>query len=82
MKLRQGQTVYYIDQKLYTRNSESVLVKVFLHSQKVPLPPIGVIVERVPVTLARDAVSEYGFKFFKSRRKAEKALSLLNGGRV
>lgn len=71
--LRQGQTIYYIDQVLWRPGADPELKKIFLHSQNEPLPPAGVIVERCPVTLAREAQAK-GFKFYTSRRKAVRAL--------
>lgn len=70
---RQGQTIYRIHQNTFFYDAEPVLDKLFLYSHNEALPPIGHIIERVPVTLANDAVSR-GHKLYTSRRKAERAL--------
>lgn len=73
-KLRQGQTVYYINNCSYMGpNAKPELVRHFLHSHKTPLPPLGVIIEKLPVTHAREAQAR-GFKLYTSRRKAQRAL--------
>lgn len=73
-KLRQGQTIYYVNTRSYMGpNATPELVQHFLHSHKTPLPPPGVIIEKLPVTQAREAQAR-GFKFYTSRRKALRAL--------
>jgi hypothetical protein len=73
-RLRQGQTIYYVDKRLYMGpGATPELVRYFLHSHKTPLPPLGTIIEKLPVTHAREAYAQ-GFKFYTSRRKAERAL--------
>lgn len=74
--LRQGQTVYFIDRKFWKEDAEPELVSIFLYSQKQPLPPPGVIVEKCPVTHARYAQAR-GLKLYSSRRKALKAMRLI-----
>lgn len=72
-KLRQGQTIYYIDSRLYMGpNATPNLVVHFLHSHKIPLPPVGVVIEKLPVTHAREA-QQLGYKLYTSRRKAMRA---------
>ncbi|SNS16854.1 hypothetical protein [Pseudomonas segetis] len=75
-KLRQGQTVYYIDRKFWMKDAEPELRSIFLYSQKQPMPPPGVIVEKCPVTHARHAQAR-GFKLYTSRRKALRAMRLI-----
>lgn len=70
---RQGQTVYRVYINPFYYDAEPVLDKIFLYSQKVPLPPVGQIIKKVPVTLANDAVQR-GHKLYTSRRKAQRAL--------
>jgi hypothetical protein len=72
-RLRQGQTVYRVYINPFYYDAEPVLDTIFLYSHKVPLPPIGQIIEKVPVNLANDAVQR-GHKLYTSRRKAIRAL--------
>lgn len=78
-KLRQGQTIYYIDSRLYMGpNATAKLVVHFLHSQKIPLPPAGVVIDKLPVTHAREA-QKLGYKLYTSRRKAMRAFNQAGG---
>jgi hypothetical protein len=76
---RQGQTLYYIDNG-WINNTAPAVVAVFLHSQKTQLPPLGCIVEKMPVTRARVAASR-GMVFYRSRRKALRAMLRLANNR-
>ena len=69
-KLRQGQTVYFVDMGHQFNPQKPSIIKWFLHSQKQELPPECVIITKLPVDYANDRVKEGWFKLYTSRRKA------------
>lgn len=76
-KLRQGQTIWIVrNRSLGWPGAEPHIEAVFLHSQKVELPPPGVIIDKLPVTFAQILEME-GFPIYRARRKAQRALKEL-----
>lgn len=79
--LRQGQTIYCVvnDSLLYGEVVPKRVVSYFLYSHNEPLPPLGCIVERLPVSNIKRAIKEYQTNmrvFFYSRRRAEKCAEI------
>lgn len=76
-KYRQGQTHYYIDLNICHGEYAIPEVRcVFLHSQKTPLPKVGLIIDKMPVD--HFARTRMRIKTYASRRKANTALKQLN----
>ena len=76
--LRQGQTVYVIkDESLLKNDGGKYVEKYFLHSHKIPEPPIGCIVEKLSVEKLKRGIriqrkNSFNWIYY-SRRKAEAA---------
>ncbi len=74
-KVRQGQTVYFVDSGIMYNPPRPSVLKVFLHSRKQELPPEGCIIEKFPVSYVQEIINRFGGKdFYFSRRKAQAAL--------
>jgi hypothetical protein len=77
-RLRQGQTVYMIDNGFMYNPPRPSIVTMFLHSQKTPLPEEGFIIEKWNVRHVNNMIHKYGWKgIFTSRRKAQAALKAI-----
>ena len=74
-KLRQGQTVYYIDPGFFCGRIP-IIKKWFLYSSKVKLPLEGCVIENMTVDLANKLVAK-GDKLYTSKAVALTALNLL-----
>ncbi len=78
IKLKQGQTIYIINRDFASERPQPRIVKMFMHSQKEPLPDIGTITLRWNVAFVNKLLSRHsGVDFFTSRRKAISALKLI-----
>lgn len=74
-KLKQGQTVYFVDSGRQFNPQRPNIIKWFLHSRKQELPPECEIITKLPVDYANDRVKEGWFKLYTSRRKATTELN-------
>jgi hypothetical protein len=76
--LRQGQTIYYVERYYHwcPRNRPAPEIKAqFLYNEKTPLPPLGCIIDRMPVSRIREWIRQNGANiFFYSRKKAARSL--------
>jgi hypothetical protein len=74
-RLRQGQTIWVIRNAfLWSPAGKAPHIDpVFLHSQKVKLPPPGTVIEKMPVHYAQILEMD-GFEIYRTRRKAQRAL--------
>ena len=75
-KLRQGQTIWVIRNPFSWHPDGPYIEPVFLYSQKMNLPPPYVVIEKMPVTFARQIEAE-GYPIYRTRRKAQRALKEL-----
>lgn len=77
-KLRQGQTIWVVRNAfLWSPAGKAPHIEpVFLHSQKVKLPPPGAIIEKIPVNHAQ-WLEDNGHPIYRTRRKAQRALKEL-----
>lgn len=71
-KIKQGQTVYLINLNLQKgRFAKPTIDTYFIHSDKVGLPPLGCIIQKMPSGLINKLIHiEPSIKYFTSRRKA------------
>jgi hypothetical protein len=77
-KLKQGQTVYWIDWDYQHNPPNPKVTAMFLHSQKTPLPEEGYVIEKWPVAFVAALARKWGSSWlYPSRRKAVTALKAL-----
>lgn len=68
--LRQGQTIHIVSRSLTSFNGPCQVVTYHLHSHKTPMPPLGCVIERMPVDHLRPMLDHFGSDIFYSRRRA------------
>ena len=80
--LRQGQTVYWVSDDIGDNYRVSKrVVGYFMYSHKTPLPPIGSIIEKMPVSRIRGFAMAYKGSMkncYYSRKMAEGAARNIN----
>ena len=79
--LRQGQTVYCVvdDSFLMGEKKPKYVMKYFMYSHKTPMPPLGQIIEKVPISNIKKAIRLHNISmenWYYSRKTAERAAKL------
>ncbi len=79
--LKQGQTIYQVvdDSFMMDRKVPKRVVKHFMYSHKTLLPPIGTIIEKMPVNSIQGFAKRNGFRmknWYYSKKLAESAAKI------
>jgi len=69
--IRQGHTLYVVSLNWYIPQETFIIVKYLLYSHNEPIPPIGNVIQNMPVSRAREIMARnINQKFYFSRKKA------------
>ena len=75
IRVKQGQTIYIVDNGLWHNPPKPEIIKFMLYSIKQPLPPEGERIIKMPVNYANKIMLEGHTKIHTSRRKAIRELN-------